>query len=316
MKKLLCTLVLIGLLATGVQAQNSGVYVTTQDFSSLRVGPGIAFQRLTVVPPATTLPAVGRAPDTSWVQVDYNGQKGWIVARLLVWSGDLVSLPVKAVNDVPVVRIGTTGTIYADTQLFDRNFQPMRGIPVVPGPVEITGRLGSGSYIWLQVDYQGQLYWVRSWEIDYGNNYRRVLDIAYLFAYTRLTRGIDADISSANTALSQIENIWTQLGQGGSVSCGYIPAFARRKTADSDVRNQTTFAPLMVALDTAITDINAAISAFADACGRPSDQFFLTQQEVRDALNHVESARRNLILTNSLVESLAVRDPLLGSQSQ
>ncbi len=316
MRKLLCLLVLIGLLATGVQAQETTVYVTTQDFSSLREGPGVAFQRLTIVSPAITLPAVGRAPDTSWIQVEYNGQTGWIIARLLVWSGDLVSLPVKAVNDVPVVRIGTPGTIYANTQLFDRDFQSVTGVPVVPGPIEITGRLGAGLYIWMQIDYQGQLYWVRSWEIDYGDNYRRVLDIAYLFAYTRLTRGIEADINSANDSLSQIENIWTQLGQGGSVSCGYIPAFARRKTADSDVRSQVTFAPLITALDSAITDINAAISAFADACGRPSDQYFLTQPEVRDALNHVENARRNLILTNSLVKSLAVRDPLLGSQSQ
>ena len=307
-------LLLIALLAVSAEAQ-TGVYVTTQDNVSLRVGPGVAFERLAIVPAATTLPALGRAPDTSWVQVDYNGQHGWIAARLLVWSGDLVSLPVSTINEIPVVRIGTIGTIYANTRLFDRDFQPVSGAAVTQGPIEITGRLGSGRYIWLQVDYQGNLYWVRSWEIDYGDNYRRVLDISYLFAYSRLTRQIERDLSSANQGLDRIENIWNQLAAGANVSCGYIPALVRRAVPDSDVNREPIFAPLITAIDSAVTEINAAISAFADACGRPDDQFFLTQEEVRAALDHLSSARRNLILADSLVTSLALRDPLLrGSQ--
>src|SRR5688572_21567237 len=64
---------------------DTGVWVTTQDYSSLRVGPGVHFERIAIIDPAVTMPAIGRSPRTNWVQVDFNGQRGWIAAKLLVW---------------------------------------------------------------------------------------------------------------------------------------------------------------------------------------------------------------------------------------
>src|SRR5258705_13401010 len=73
------------ILAMPLAAQtNTGVWVTTQDYSSLRVGPGKNFARIAVIDPAVTLPAIGRSPRTNWVQVEYNGQRGWFAAKLLV----------------------------------------------------------------------------------------------------------------------------------------------------------------------------------------------------------------------------------------
>ena len=65
---------------------DTGIYVTTQDFSSLRTGPGQGFTRITILPPVLTLKAVGRTADTRWIQVDYKGTLGWIASMKVVGS--------------------------------------------------------------------------------------------------------------------------------------------------------------------------------------------------------------------------------------
>jgi hypothetical protein len=80
---------------------DTGVWITTQDFCSLRSGPGTGFDVLTVLDPGITLPAVGRSVGSNWVQVDYQGQQGWLYAGWLIWSGDLISLPVDGVDPAP-----------------------------------------------------------------------------------------------------------------------------------------------------------------------------------------------------------------------
>lgn len=289
------------------------VYVTTQDFVSLRIGPGTAFTRSQIVPAVQTLPAVGRTPNGRWIQVVYSGQRGWIAARYLVWSGNLSALPVSTMEEqTRVVRTGAMGYIPAGTPLYDRNLLPA-ATATVAQEVELIGRLGSGRYIWLQVDYQGVPYWVHSWEIDYDSEYVQTLDIAYLIPYTRLARGLDADISRTGSRLAVIEDIWTRLASGGSVSCGNIPALVQRATREVDLRQEPVFAPVIEALDAAILDVNTAISAFDSACQRPETAFFLTQEEVIAVLTRLTDARRRLVLADALAAALFQRDPIVIS---
>src|SRR5262249_54423701 len=104
-----------------VDDPGTGVYVTTQDYSALREGPGQAFDRLDIVPPATTLPAIGRTTDAGWIQVRYGNKNGWIAAWLLIWSGDMVSLPADGVNPVSFVRRrGPTVTVSSDMLIYDQ----------------------------------------------------------------------------------------------------------------------------------------------------------------------------------------------------
>ena len=307
------------LLLAPISAQpDAEVYVTTQDNSALRAGPGRAFDQLATVPPATTLRAIGRTQDTRWVQVEYEGQRGWIAYWLLVWTGDIISLPVDGVNPLPFVRrIGVSGITTRGTRIYARQVTPSDQIGTIPAgePVEVTGRLGGGSFFWLQVLYKGQLYWVGSWDIRItGGSLQRVLNTAYLFPYGRVALQLDTDINQATGALSSIESIWLRLGAGESVSCGFIPAFAERSVSDADVQKVPVFAPLVVALDSGIASVNRAIAAFGDACSQSTAEFFLTQDEVRAALENVRSARRELVLADSLLGSLQLRDPLLGRE--
>src|SRR5687768_376258 len=107
------------LLAAWPASAQSDVYVTTQDFVSLRAGPAERFERYDVIAPATTLPAIGRSANMQWVQVDYNGVAGWISALYLVWSGNIVQLPVDGINREPFVRRAIAwGITFRDTPLY------------------------------------------------------------------------------------------------------------------------------------------------------------------------------------------------------
>lgn len=288
-----------------------GVWVTTQDFLSFRIGPGTAFERVAVVPAAATLPAVGRTPNGNWIQVEYAGQRGWLASRLLVWSGNLAALPVSTMEEVVrVVRTGAIGFVAAGTPFYDNRFVRVGEAPA-DAAVELIGRLGSGVYIWVQVDYQGVPYWVRSWEIEYDRDYLFTLDVAYLIPYTRLARGLNTDISRVGSRLVTIENLWLTLQAGGSVTCAPLPRPARRETADGSLRQEPIFRPVVSALDEAVLYINQALTALEEACNRPPDALFLTQGEVIDALSALADARLSLVLADSLAAALFNRDPIV-----
>ncbi|MEL7237139.1 MAG: SH3 domain-containing protein, partial [Chloroflexota bacterium] len=69
-------------------ANDTGIYVTTQDFLNLRAGPSEYFEIRDVVAPETTLMEIGRSADTRWVQVvEPSGRRGWLFVRFLLYSG-------------------------------------------------------------------------------------------------------------------------------------------------------------------------------------------------------------------------------------
>src|SRR5689334_3594846 len=109
--------------ATEKPPPSTGVYVTTQDYSILRLGPGQAFERVDIIPPATTLMAIGRTTDAHWIQVRFGDQPGWIASWLLVWSGDMLALPADGVNPVSFVRRrGPVATVTNTMFIYDQRF--------------------------------------------------------------------------------------------------------------------------------------------------------------------------------------------------
>jgi hypothetical protein len=263
------------------------------------------------------MPAIGRTADSGWIQVVYEDQVGWIVDWLLVWSGDIISLPIDGVDPVPYARrTGILAITTRYTPIYIDQVDPSNVVAELPPgtEVELTGRLGSrqNGYFQIQIIYDGRLYWVGSWNLRFsGSSYLRLLDISYLLPYGRLVSQLQRDIDNSLRRLSQIEDIWVRLASGASVSCSSIPEFIdRRRIADADLRAEPIFAPLVTALDEAIASTNEAISLFVDACTRAAEGQFLTQDEVRAALDAIESARRNYVLADALLESLSLRNPL------
>jgi hypothetical protein len=305
---------------SSAQNVSSEVYVTTQDFVSLRSGPGRRFDRLTVVPPATTIRAIGRSVDLRWIQVEYDEETGWIASWLLVWSGDIISLPVDGVGERdPFIRRSlVTGITTRETRLYRRQLSPFDLVGTIPKDieVEVTGRLGEGDFFWLQINLNGQLYWVGSWDIRLtSGDYDRLTDTSFLYPYGRLATQLSADISGSLQSLVSIEQIWVSLLEGRNASCDSVPAYAVRVAVDNDIAREPAFAPIVTALDSAVIDINAAISKFDDACALPDDEEQITEQDARTALIDLDEARRNLLLAQALVAALGERNPLFDEDT-
>jgi uncharacterized protein YraI len=86
-----------GLVRLSQGSVTSPTGVTARILSDLRLrsAPSLSASILTVIPYGTTVPALGRSADNTFVKVSYNGQVGW------VWSG-LVRLSQGRVSDLPV----------------------------------------------------------------------------------------------------------------------------------------------------------------------------------------------------------------------
>jgi hypothetical protein len=289
------------------------VYVTTQDFSSLRTGPGRAFDRLAVVPPVVTLPAYGRTSDTQWIQVEYEGQLGWITSVLLVWSGNVVELPVDGINPHPYIRRAAALAETVRETPYYASFTTMapgleQGSIPPETVVELTGRVGERGFLRVQARYQGRLVWIGTQNLNIiEGNLFRLLDLSYLFTYGRLFLEMQDNYALALTSFSQIRDVWRRLAAGNQVACAPVPPRVPRSLVAADVVKEPTFEGAVIALNDAIDDINAAISAFEDAC---APGFVLTPDYVDAQLAALTAAERNLVFAGSLIEPLRVRNPV------
>jgi hypothetical protein len=320
MRRLFATLVLLLVgISAGAQevepqeAPPTGVHVTTQDIMSLRAGPGRGFARLAVVPEVVTLPAYGRTSDTRWIQVMYEGQYGWILAQYLVWTGDMIALPVDGVTPAPFIRrAAALGFTTRETPYYRTTVTPEELLSYIPAgtEVELTGRVGEEGFFRFQVRYNDQLVWVGSWDIRVTDgDYRRLLDLAYTGPYGRLILGIERNIAQALGSYNQAASIWERLSRGERLACQQPPPRVGREVTDTDVNSAPQFLPAVRALDSAIRSINGAISAYEDACANITP---LTGDLVNAQLAEIDNAERNLLLAGSLLEPLRRRNPLLG----
>ena len=297
-------------------------WVTTQDFVALRRGPSRSFEQITSVPAALTLPAYGRTSDTSWIQVEYEGQRGWIGALYLVWSGDVINLPVDGVNPEPFIRrAASLGTLTRDARAYLDWADPADSGIVIPAgaTVELTGRIGEdeGNYyrnfFRVQIRYQNNLYRVGSYDLRLvDGDYHRLLDLAYLFPYGRLYLTLQDNLALAIGSYYQSDNIWNRLAQGLSISCDPIPPLIDKQITTTDATREATFVPAVAALELAIDGINGTITAFRDACNNPP--FTLTQDYIATQTEALDQAYRDLLLSASLLEPLRVRNPLLNNE--
>ena len=58
--------------------------VSSYDGLTLRVGPGVEYEAMTVIPDGTELTEL--ANKSGWVYVDYDGQQGWVFGQFLVYT--------------------------------------------------------------------------------------------------------------------------------------------------------------------------------------------------------------------------------------
>jgi hypothetical protein len=311
------------------------VYVTTQDYTALRAGPGRHWDRLAVLPYGATYRATGRTIDAQWFQIAYEGELlpgardeftvdgvtyGWVAYWLLTWTGNILSLPIDGVKSVATAReAGPLLTLGPGLQnIYTGDTVPSRRVenPITSlVRVEVTGRLGSaeGGYFWLQFKYGGVYYWIPTWVVGVPRGYLQVPDAAYLYPYGRLLIQLRTEIGRASSVLNDIGGRWTALDAGQTTTCNDIPDdFALRESSFNtfDLSREPLYEPTAEALINAQNSINAALAQFRLVCARTDNDRLVSPEEISTALADIDVAQQNLTIAATLVRPFEARDPL------
>ncbi|MBI1280697.1 MAG: hypothetical protein GC179_21415 [Anaerolineaceae bacterium] len=333
----LCLLFLSVISVAGEGVDLSVVYVTTQDNAALRAGPGRDWDRLAVLPFATTYRATGRTLDGQWIQVAYEGKLdegarneftvdgvtyGWVVYWLLTWTGNILELPIDGRQFVPTAReAGGLLTLGPSDKIpiFIGEVIPKER---VPNPftsfvrVEITGRLGGSSskYFWIQFKFNNHFYWVPNWAVGVWG-VGGVPDAGYLYPYGRLLLQLRSELSRLSDVYNDIRSRWVALDTGMTATCNNIPAdFELRRTSfnSGDLAREPLYQPLAAALENVQNSTNSALAKFRIICAKSDSDRLISPDEINAGLADIHEADINMTLIRTLLRPFAQRDPLLG----
>lgn len=134
------------LLSLAPVALAQDVTVRTLYSVRLREGPGTDFAVLATIPFNVVVPAVGRNEDSSWIQVKYEGQTGWIAARFVSVRGSLDSLPIGGAQEAPAGDVSLTVVNNLDRSLTIVLTGPARYTLFVPAGESKTFQILAGTY--------------------------------------------------------------------------------------------------------------------------------------------------------------------------
>jgi hypothetical protein len=327
--RLASMLAVILLLASAAWAQETPpeVWVTTQHNANLRVGPGTNWEIITLLPAGTTLQASGRIFD--WVQVLYTPEgatepsRGWLWRDLLIWTGDLNSLPLDGVEPEPFIRVqGYTLTLTPEMIVYhNENYGIGARVtePLSCVEVEYTGRLGRGDVFWMQFWCNGEYYWVGSHNFfdiqqDESGAFTRYVPVeSFNYHYGRMLAELGNTGYIASVRLNTMRNIWNSLASGEQVSCANPPQeIEQAEITTADLTVEPDFSAPLAAMETAVDDINAAVILFQDTCDQLAQDPFIDPSTVSTAQSYLAEAQQYLYLARQFYVPLANRDPYSG----
>jgi hypothetical protein len=327
--RLASMIAIILLLASAASAQETPpeVWVTTQYNANLRVGPGTRWEIITLLPFGTTLQATGRVSD--WVQVLYTPEgatepvHGWLWRELLIWTGDLNSLPLDGVEPEPFIRLqGYTLTLTPEMMIYhntDYGIGARVTEPIACIEVEYTGRLGRGDVYWMQFWCNGEYYWVGShnffdFEQDESGAFNRYVPVeSFNYRYGRMLAEIGNAGYLATLRMNTMNRIWNDLSSGEQVSCANPPREVEQPVISTeDLTIEPDFSAPLAALQTAVDEVNAAVNLFRETCAGLESSPFIDPSTVSTAQSHLETARQYLYLARQFYVPLANRDPFSG----
>lgn len=156
-----------------LKAQAAIQVKTTADIN-LRSEPRANAQILVVIPAGTTLSAIGRNQQITWIQVTFTDKTGWVAATFLSTSGSLRSLPLTEGQAAPAPTSGggtapagaVTGTVGSSglsiRQLPSATSKKLGLLPAGT-VIVLTGRQGTGNRLWVRISFQGQDAWLAGW---------------------------------------------------------------------------------------------------------------------------------------------------------
>jgi uncharacterized protein YraI len=146
-------LALILVIAPARPVQAGSIIVSPVSDLNLRSGPDLNAPVIVQVPAKTMLTALARDVLITWIQVNYQGQVGWLYADYLARSGDLSVLPVVGDNPYLPQLLPVNGSTLAGVALRDINVRsgPDLEYPVIGGltagtTITLDGKSGEDWY--------------------------------------------------------------------------------------------------------------------------------------------------------------------------
>ncbi|MFN8452560.1 MAG: SH3 domain-containing protein, partial [Anaerolineae bacterium] len=305
--------------------------VVDRDGVNVRLLPALGAEVIATVNAGFSTTILARSPDNEWVEVQINGELGWIgTAVLAIVSGDLNSAPVADPRTIPYggfenPRAGLTSVTSQYTGKLQNSGLRVRGGPSRAYPVlanaprytifSILGRTSDN--LWLQVNFEGTLGWVAMQfvELQQGLGTLDALPIDGIVAdalpiseptadnLTDTLRLMLSRIDLAQPSLDAIRSIWMNVALGQSAQCGNYPARPTNMNIPNPVLAPFygTLFPLNTDFNTAMTNLRLAIDLLIDACSRPQPaEGVVGQAVVQQALDAINA-------TDALFASLRQR---------
>jgi uncharacterized protein YraI len=145
-------------------------YVITFRRVNVRIGAGAEFPRLGFMNPGNVADLTGRTDDSEWLQINFNGQVGWVAFFVVSVNGDLASVPIVHVERTPQTPTPTqipTPTPL-DIRIVTRFNSNLRTEPdfsssvigIVPYNTELRAEARTADSGWIRVTYEGQTGWL------------------------------------------------------------------------------------------------------------------------------------------------------------
>jgi uncharacterized protein YraI len=146
------------------QAPQEGFTVLAPFRINVRSAPNLDGSVLDVLPLGASALAVGRNAGNNWVQVEYNGTRGWVAVWVVVASDDTLLLPVTS-NSTQVTEAEVDLTGAGIHELIIRagpglNFAPLGTLPANTSAPLMARTEGSN---WVRLSYGGVEGWVAAW---------------------------------------------------------------------------------------------------------------------------------------------------------
>jgi uncharacterized protein YraI len=286
---------------------------TTLENAKLRSGAGTNFPNQEIIPAGTSIIAIGRNTESTWIQVNYNGTIGWVQAYLLEVDGNPSRLPVTisprddTINSTSTEEPAADSVVNAVTittinvRAFPRTGTRHLGVLSPVTEIVLVARSGTGNAIWYGIDYNGQRGWVAGWLLRIDGNTNTIPDVTdRLPALEKLQASLD----SAIITLEPIENVWYNLANGQNTFCSSTP-FPPPLVADIDesiLEANPDISETLQLLNFGVDETQKAIDAWDNECSL--DREIVTDEVVTKGVQAVDNANNAFIEVQNRINTM------------
>lgn len=161
-----------------VTAAETELYVSSYRRVNVRSGPGTEFSIVGVLAPGETADIIGTSgEDNEWLEIDFNGEHGWVAYFVVNVSGDLSALEITGSSDdvfaassivapsiaLPAPTLDSNQVLLITRFNTNLRAEPQFGSPVitvVPYETTLEAEARTADNSWLRVTYEGQTGWL------------------------------------------------------------------------------------------------------------------------------------------------------------